>query len=119
MLREGGSPVIRHHIARAVQGDDDLIALHFDAQVDLGSCHTVRAAAAVEASVAAKVPAVAAVLPALQPEIGRGPIGAAGGASGFQMLVCWYWLVSISVKPTNNDAASSALQNTTEWNSRS
>ena len=61
LLREGGCPVIRHHIARAGQGEDDLIALHFDAQVDLGSCHTVRAAAAVEASVAAKVPAVAAV----------------------------------------------------------
>ena len=60
LLREGGCPVIRHHIARAGQGDDDVVALHFDVQVDSGSCHTVRAAAA-EASVAAKVPAVAAV----------------------------------------------------------
>jgi len=61
LLREGGCPVIRHHIARTGQGDDDLVALHFDAQADIGSCHTVRAVAAVEASVAAKVPAVAAV----------------------------------------------------------
>ena len=41
--------------------DDDFVALHFDAQVDIGSRHTIRAAAAVEASAAAKVPAVAAV----------------------------------------------------------
>jgi hypothetical protein len=61
LLREGGCPVIRHHIARARQGDDDVVALHFDAQVDIDSCHTLRAAAAGEASVAAKVPAVAAV----------------------------------------------------------
>ena len=54
MLREGRCPVVRHHIARAGQGDDDVVALHFDVQVDSGSCHTVRAAAA-EASVAAKV----------------------------------------------------------------
>jgi hypothetical protein len=37
--------------------------MHFDAQVDIGSCHAVRAAAAAEASVAAKVQAVAAVKP--------------------------------------------------------
>ncbi len=61
MLREGRCPVIRHHIARAGQGDDDVVALHFDAQIDIGSCHTVRASAAAEASVAVKVPAVAAV----------------------------------------------------------
>ena len=61
MLREGGCPVIRHHITCAGKGDDDVVALHFDAQVDIGSCHAVRAAAAGEASVAAKVPAVAAV----------------------------------------------------------
>ena len=39
--------------------DDDFVALHFDAQVDTGSRHTIRAAAAVKASAAAKVPAVA------------------------------------------------------------
>src|SRR5262249_11029319 len=51
--------------------------------------------------------------------VGRGPIGAAGGRSGFQMFVCWYCDVSISVKPTNSDAARNALTNTTVWNSRS
>jgi hypothetical protein len=44
-----------------MSGDGNVVALHFDAQVDIGSCHAARAAAAVEASVAAKVPAVAAV----------------------------------------------------------
>ena len=61
MLREGSCPVIRHHIARAGLGDDNFVAPHFDAQVDMSSCHRIRAAAAVEASAAAKVPAVAAV----------------------------------------------------------
>ena len=54
-----------------------------------------------------------------QPLIGRGPIGAAGGAVGFQMFVFWYCPESISVKPTNNEAARIALTNTTELNRRS
>ena len=62
MLREGGCPVICHHIAGAGEGDDDVVALHFDAQATKGShATTVRAVAAVEASLAATVPAAAAV----------------------------------------------------------
>ena len=29
-LREGCSPVVRHRVARAGQGDDDLVVQHFD-----------------------------------------------------------------------------------------
>ena len=30
LLREGCSPVVRHRVARAGQGDDDLVVQHFD-----------------------------------------------------------------------------------------
>jgi hypothetical protein len=35
--REGRCPVVRHHGARAGQGDDDVVSLHCNAQADLGS----------------------------------------------------------------------------------
>jgi len=37
LLREGRCPVVRHHVARAGQGYDDVVSLHFNVKTNFGS----------------------------------------------------------------------------------